>query len=103
MSKAEGFMTSTGAGRFAASFLIDGLLYTFSGRFTISLPEFKCKNATMIYGSPKQLTATRFYEGRIGITGIHFNLINGPVITGVLDEPMLPANSVGGTGVWTNT
>ncbi|KAF8969703.1 hypothetical protein BDZ97DRAFT_1695498 [Flammula alnicola] len=101
MPEAEGFIQSTAGGRFAATFMIDELMYNFSGSFASSVPAFTCNTATITYSGLKQLNSTRSFEGRVGPSKVTLNLANGPVINGVLDMPLSPGSTVSGSGVWT--
>jgi hypothetical protein len=100
MPSADGFIKSTAGGRFAATFVIDEIMFNFSGSFTSSVPAFTCNTATLEYPALKNLNATRPFEGRVGPTKVSLNLGNGPIIAGVLDMPLSPGSTVSGTGVW---
>ncbi|KAF8154464.1 hypothetical protein B0H34DRAFT_716572 [Crassisporium funariophilum] len=101
MPSAEGFIKSTAGGRFACTFLIDDLMYNFSGSFASSVPAFTSNTATLAYTTLNQLVSTRSFDGRVGPNNIKLTLANGPVIDGVLDMPISPGSTVSGSGVWT--
>jgi len=100
---AKGFINSVAgsSGRFAAGFMINNLLYGFSGDMGSGVPEFACYNAKLTYDDRGDLTTTRFFWGTVGMDDISFTVENGPVISGRLNMPVSPSSSVAGTGVWT--
>ncbi|KAF5310924.1 hypothetical protein D9619_007964 [Psilocybe cf. subviscida] len=101
MPSADGFIKSTAGGRFAATFVIDEIMFNFSGSFASSVPAFTCNTATLNYPSLKSISSTRSFEGRVGPSKVTLNLANGPAISGVLDMPLSPGSTVSGSGVWT--
>ncbi|KAF8962443.1 hypothetical protein BDZ97DRAFT_1662864 [Flammula alnicola] len=101
MPSADGFIKSTAGGRFAATFVIDDLMYNFSGSFASSVPAFSCNTASLSYNAVRQLNSTRSFDGRVGPTTVELRVANGPIITGVLDMPLSPGSTVSGSGVWT--
>ncbi|KAF8962500.1 hypothetical protein BDZ97DRAFT_2076447 [Flammula alnicola] len=100
MPSADGFIRSTAGGRFAATFMIDDLMYNFSGSFASSVPEFTSNTASITYSGVRQLHSTRSFEGRVEPTKVELRLANGPVIAGDLDMPLSPGSTVSGSGVW---
>jgi len=102
LQTAKGFINSVpgASGRFAAGFMINKLLYGFSGNLGSGVPEFASYNATLTYEDQGDLTTTRFFWGTVGRDDISFAVENGPVISGRLNMPVSPASSVVGTGVW---
>jgi hypothetical protein len=101
MPSADGFIKSTAGGRFAATFVIDEIMFNFSGSFASSVPAFTCNTATLEYPNLKAISSTRSFEGRVGPSKVSLNLANGPKINGVLDMPLSPGSTVSGSGVWT--
>lgn len=100
---AKGFINSVSgaSGRFTAGFMVNGLLYGFSGNMGSGVPEFQCSNATLTYEDGGDLTTTRFFWGALTINDITITIDNGPTISGKLNMPIDPPTSVAGTGIWT--
>ncbi|PPQ76201.1 hypothetical protein CVT26_009098 [Gymnopilus dilepis] len=99
---ADGYIKSSASGsRFTATFIIDGIQYHFSGSLGIAMQPFTCNNAMVTFSKLKSLTSTREYEGRIGERSVNLTIGNGVKISGDLDMPISPANSVAGVGAWT--
>ncbi|KAH9477454.1 hypothetical protein JR316_0009667 [Psilocybe cubensis] len=103
MSKtAQGRITGTSGTRFTATFVLpgSGMQVNYLGNFSSSIQTFNSANATLKYNADNELTATRQFDGQLGVNNIKLTLTNGPVIEGVLDMPISPPSSVSGSGVW---
>ena len=102
--KATGTIQSVhgASGHFSASFYINEMLYSFSGRFDTAIEDYICKNATLEYTNISQLVSSQdIISGTVGKTDITLTLSNGPTISGPLDAPINTSNPVKGTGMWT--
>lgn len=103
MSKtAQGRIIGTSGTRFTATFVLpgSGMQVNYLGNFSSSIQPFRSANATLTYDNENQLTATRQFDGQLGINNVKLTLTNGPVISGPLDMPISPPSSVSGSGVW---
>lgn len=101
MPTAPGTFLRIDSNRFAAQFVIDGILYTFSATFSPSVQPFASNAAKIDYHSIDFLTSTRSYGGRIGINDFNLTLDNGVELSGQLNPPGVnPTSSVNGTGTW---
>ncbi|KAF9535055.1 hypothetical protein CPB83DRAFT_879284 [Crepidotus variabilis] len=103
MPTADGYIKTTSTGsKFIAVFAIDGVSYTFTGPLGGSSQPWTCNNASATCRNlRKDLTSSRTFEGHVGPEKVRFQLENGIKITGTLDMPIHPPNSVSGTGSWT--
>ncbi|KAF9535159.1 hypothetical protein CPB83DRAFT_233828 [Crepidotus variabilis] len=104
MPTSDGYIKTTSSGsKFMAVFTINDTNYTFSGPLGGSSQPWNCNNASVTYKSrQKDLTSSRTFEGHVGPRKVRFQLENDVTITGTLDMPIHPPNSVSGTGSWTS-
>ncbi|KAF9535158.1 hypothetical protein CPB83DRAFT_889072 [Crepidotus variabilis] len=104
MPTSDGYIKTTSSGsRFMAVFTINDTAYTFSGPLGGSSQPWICTNASVTYNDVrKDLTSSRPFEGHVGPKKVKFQLDNEVTITGTLDMPIHPPNSVSGTGSWTS-
>ncbi|KAF8165931.1 hypothetical protein B0H34DRAFT_647215 [Crassisporium funariophilum] len=100
MHTAQGTIKCNPGGRFTCTFIINEMVFTFSGSFISIVPQFTSANIKLTYNTPNHLRSTKSFDGRIGPNDIKITLVDGDVIEGVLDEPLDPGLTVSGSGVW---
>ncbi|KAF8165919.1 hypothetical protein B0H34DRAFT_690965 [Crassisporium funariophilum] len=100
MHTAHGVIMGHPGGRFTCTFIIDDIMYTFSGSFASIVPNFTSNNTKLTYNSVDQLTHTRQFDGRVGPNNVKLTLFDGPEIDGVLDMPLDLGFTISGSGVW---
>lgn len=88
---------------FVAEFNIDGVVYEFKAEMDPGIQSFKSTTAVLSYRKLTQLTCTRVFRGKIGITAASITLDNrlGVTITAKLAADVDPATTIVGAGHWT--
>ncbi|KAF8163755.1 hypothetical protein B0H34DRAFT_336591 [Crassisporium funariophilum] len=100
MPIANGFISSTAAWSFIATFDVEGYCYVATGNYVPSSMQFNNAPATLTYRNFNQLTSRRSIQGTVGIKTIILNAANGPVIAATLTAPVDPAESIDGSIEW---
>ncbi|KAJ4113924.1 hypothetical protein NW768_011454 [Fusarium equiseti] len=101
MPSAFGFVKSVAGGnKFTSAFVIDDIIYHFSGNLSPALQDFHSNEAILEYNSIAELTSQQDFDGKIGTSDIQLNASNGATIRGPLEMPISPASRVSGSGVW---
>lgn len=68
-----------------------------SGSFEQIVPEFHAYEARVKYDDVGDLTSTRSFAGRVGMSDIELTFHNGPVIRGRLNMPIGYPTAVSGS------
>ncbi|KAF4985197.1 hypothetical protein FDECE_16738 [Fusarium decemcellulare] len=101
MSTAHGVLIRTSPNRLNATFVVDGIQYTYAAAVNPAIQPFSSNSAKLVYENVDDLTSTRQFSGRIGPNNFKLTLNNGAVIEGELSPPGIqPASTIDGTGVW---
>lgn len=104
MPSAYGFIKGVAGGnKFTSTFVIDDIMYQFSGNLSPAVQEFQSDEATLEYSSLDALTTVEDFNGKVGTHSINFSINNGTRINGPLNLPMQPASRVAGSGTWVQT
>ncbi|KAK3823865.1 MAG: hypothetical protein JOS17DRAFT_752431 [Linnemannia elongata] len=94
------FRVASPGSTFTSTFVINEIAYSFTGSFGGTSVE-PCNGVVMLtYAKLEDLTSSRNFNGVIGKTSAKLILTNNVEISGSLDNPIMVANSVTGTGRW---
>jgi hypothetical protein len=101
MSTAQGNVASSSANRITATFVVDGIQFTFAAQVKQSVTPFTSKTATLNYSERDALTGVRTLNGFFTADTFELTLGNGPSIKGDLNSPGVdPRVDVDGSGLW---
>jgi hypothetical protein len=100
----KGNVSSPNGSRFAATFIIDEIMYTFSGNFSPNTSPFNVAGATLRYTDQNELSGSHHCFGQVGTSKVTIAYDNGLVIEGPLPDNAQfdPASTIEGHGVWTS-
>ena len=68
--------------------MIKEILYNFTGDLSPSVQDFTATQSTLKYDNVGELTATREFDGQVGVTHVTINIVNPLYISGILDQPI---------------
>ena len=99
MPTAKGTFKRLSKNRVEASFVVNGILETYTANINPALPPFTSNSTTLTYADDDNMTGTKTFRGAIGTEPFELALDDGTKIAGTLNVDK--GYTVDGRGQWT--
>ncbi|KAI0340561.1 hypothetical protein BDW22DRAFT_1346794 [Trametopsis cervina] len=101
MTSLDGSIASVNS-KVTATFFRDGKPVTYLAVVNVSIPDFQA-SAKLNYTEQSQLIGTQTFHGQLGPNTVELTTASGATMSGPLVLPVIPAISLGGSGIWTKS